>query len=40
MHRLDRYLRVGTPVKFMSRPEFVRLTAAGIEVWAKADEGD
>ncbi|MES2343850.1 MAG: hypothetical protein V4597_19445 [Pseudomonadota bacterium] len=40
MHRLDRYLRVGTAMKFVSLPEFVKLTPAGIEAWAKADKAD
>lgn len=40
VRELDRYLRFGTPMKFMSLPKAGALTPAGIEAWAKADQGD
>ncbi|MDO8380681.1 hypothetical protein [Phenylobacterium sp.] len=40
MRELDRYLRDGTPMKFMCLPEAGALTPAGIEAWAKADQAD
>lgn len=40
VRELDRYLRFGRPMKFMSLPKAVALTPAGIEAWAKADKAD
>lgn len=40
VRELDRYLRDGTPMKFMCLPEAGALTQAGIEAFGKVDEAN